>query len=123
MFLVTGSRDWTDECSVLYEIAFTIPSTAILVQGGAKGLDTTFGRLWARWGPQEVYPADWQQYGRSAGMIRNQEMVNLKPDLCLAFIKNDSPGASGCLEMARDAGIPVRVWRDYGSGSVYLDEQ
>lgn len=40
-----------------------------------------------------------------------KEMVNLGGDLCLGFIKNESRGATQTVEMARAAGIDVRVWR------------
>jgi hypothetical protein len=41
--------------------------------------------------------------------MRNQHMVSLGADLCLAFIANNSPGATGCMKMAHRAGIPVEL--------------
>jgi hypothetical protein len=34
-------------------------------------------------------------------------MVNTRPDLCVAFIVDQSPGASGCARLAEEAGIPT----------------
>lgn len=113
--LVTGSRTWEIAWPVLYEIAFTIPAGANVVHGGAKGLDSLFGRLWSPYGSVEVHPADWKGYGRAAGPIRNQLMVDLGANIALAFIQNGSSGASDCLDRMLRAGIPTVVWRDDGN--------
>lgn len=117
--LVTGSRGWEDELSIPYTIAFLCPTPAVLVEGGARGLDRMFRRLWLPYGPIESYPvtgADWDQYGQNAGHRRNKIMVDTSPNVCVAFIKNGSAGASGCRDMAVAAGIPTWVWRQDGSG-------
>lgn len=67
----------------------------------------------------ESHPADWDKHGKQAGYIRNQEMVNLGADVCLAFIArcakpgcpearvHDSHGTSNCADAAERAGITV----------------
>jgi hypothetical protein len=45
----------------------------------------------------QQFPAEWKTYGKSAGMIRNQKMLDEgKPDLVVAF-----PGGSGTDDMIR----------------------
>lgn len=47
----------------------------------------------------EGFPADWRKYGKSAGPLRNQQMIDEgKPDLVVAF-----PGGTGTADMVRRA--------------------
>lgn len=117
--LVTGSRDWPYPHAVEQELAALLgKSPLVVVQGGAKGADAA-AYLWAchmqNQGVYQVRPethdANWTRDGKAAGFIRNQQMVNLGADLCLAFIFNDSKGASHCRERALWAGIPTRTIR------------
>lgn len=113
--LVTGSRDWDDTASIEEALALAWarwgqPASAVLVTGGCPtGADRIAEDWWTAQGLQvERHPADWKKHGRAAGPIRNHVMVTLGADLCLAFIKGNSAGASGCAAMAETAGLPVR---------------
>lgn len=90
----------------------------VLVHGGnASGADMMGDVLWRQWrkfqpnwlAEPEIHPADWARHGRKAGPIRNQEMVDLGADVCVAFIRDRSRGATGTVKLAETAGIPVRV--------------
>lgn len=119
--LVTGSRSWTDEATIhnaLWEQLqrlgpyASVSSTPVLVHGGARGADEIAAAVWhVMWGLQyERHPvekADWDRLGKRAGIIRNQHMVDLGADVCLAFIKDGSRGASHCATAAEKAGIPT----------------
>ncbi|BBX09437.1 hypothetical protein MAIC_42400 [Mycolicibacterium aichiense] len=58
---------------------------------------------------EEWHPADWDQYGKAAGHIRNNHMVSLGADLCLPFPLGESRGTRGCMLAAQKAGIPMKA--------------
>jgi hypothetical protein len=68
-----------------------------LVHGGAAGADSLAGK-WARKNNIDltVVRANWLQYGRAAGALRNTEMLKHKPSLVVAF-----PGGTGTADMVR----------------------
>lgn len=113
--LVTGSRDWDDQQAIfeaLSDIDEASSGPITLVHGGARGADTVaeeFAHA-AGWSI-ERHLADWKNLGKRAGFVRNAEMAELGADLCLAFIKNNSRGASMMANLADQVGIPVREFR------------
>lgn len=79
-----------------------------LVHGAARGADTLAGNIGAQLGYSiEAHPADWNTYGKKAGIIRNQHMVNLGADVTLAFPIGESRGTRHCMRVAELARIPV----------------
>ncbi len=112
IILVTGGRDFNDKERVFKKLDEIIAGVQDLnevsvIQGGARGADS-LGRLWAKdnWIYWKSFDADWNQYGKRAGPIRNQQMIDeCEPDLCVAF-----PGGRGTADMVRrckKAGIKV----------------
>lgn len=58
------------------------------------------------------HPADWNAYGKRAGMIRNGEMVQAaRAHVWAGFPFPDSSGTLDCLRKAGEAGVPIRVFR------------
>ncbi|MGV9891654.1 DciA family protein [Streptomyces sp. NPDC003395] len=119
--LVTGSRTWTNTRLVddallnAWHDATQVygPGTAIVVVHGAcpRGADS-YADAWAtrqdrQYVSVEPHPADWKEHGRGAGFRRNAEMVQCGADLCLAFIKNGSSGATHTANLAEEHGIPT----------------
>ena len=116
--LITGSRDWSraDLIHAALDAALselvTGPADIVTLVHGAcpTGADAIAAAYWSQLGlPVEAHPADWIRHGRAAGPVRNAMMVNAGADLCLAFPKGASRGTRGCLRLAQQAGIPVRV--------------
>jgi hypothetical protein len=136
--IVTGSRNWDDKPGAwgnqtgiveraldsLMEAAefYNRPNEITLVHGDCPDSPDRLADKAARdlgW-TVETHPADWDFYGKQAGFIRNQEMVDLGADLCMAFLAlcikpkcghypHYSHGASHCADAAERAGI--MVWR------------
>lgn len=98
--LVTGSRDWSDQQAVygaLADIIRELPADreVIIVHGACPTGADHMAHEWAR------------GYG---AVIENGLMVVAGADICLAFIRNQSRGASHTARLAEQAGIPVRRW-------------
>lgn len=114
--LVTGSRDWSD-ADTMFRALLRQPGDAQLVHGGCKGADLMADRLWKILGRielngrpyPEVHEAKWSEFGAAAGPIRNQRMVDLGADVCLAFPMPWSRGTWDCVRRARAAGIAVEI--------------
>jgi hypothetical protein len=110
--LVTGSRDWTNAVAIEHALRHRAVKGAVLVHGNCRGADIIAATIWRRLGlKDEPHPADWSLHGKAAGFIRNREMVNSGIDLCLAFIKNFSRGATNCAELADERGIRTEIFR------------
>ena len=78
-----------------------------VIQGGATGADTGAER-WARASevPVSCFRADWEQYGRQAGPLRNTRMLaEGRPDAVIAF--QGGKGTADMVRKARAAGLPV----------------
>lgn len=117
--LVTGSRKWQDAYTIqraLWELVVEhLDEPLTLIHGGAAGADSVAGKWWSHAvGPCQVVLPRWDLYGNSAGHVRNQEMVDmLEPgDVVLAFLRDESPGTTGCVNAARRAGFDVRVFTE-----------
>ncbi|MFC0547078.1 DUF2493 domain-containing protein [Kutzneria chonburiensis] len=117
--LITGSRTWRDwtviESAILGQVpGYADGQDAVIVHGGCPtGADEIADTIAACMGlPTEIHRADWTRHGRRAGPLRNAHMVSLGADVCLAFIRDNSTGASHCLWLARQAGIPAITHRE-----------
>ena len=106
--LVCGGRDFNDQ-PFLYGVldSFGFGPITTIIHGAARGADSMAGK-WARDRkiPELVFPADWNLYGKQAGPIRNQQMLDQgQPDIVVAF-----PGGRGTAHMisiASKAGVIV----------------
>lgn len=74
-----------------------------------SGADDLIVRWCARY-PYRVYgfPADWEQYGKRAGFLRNCEMAEHATDL-LAFWDGRSRGTRHMIEHAKKKGLAIKV--------------
>jgi hypothetical protein len=112
--LVSGSRYLSDPQLIrsVFEGVFKEYPKGTLIHGGAKGVDRFVGELAKEAGYEVIEcKANWEKYGKGAGMIRNQEMVdNYSPDLLIAFPIKESRGTFHTIKYAEKKGIETRVY-------------
>lgn len=107
--IIAGSRGVTD--SGLLEIAIERCGWEIssVVSGGARGADA-LGERWAaaRSLPVEVFPADWNLHGKSAGYRRNEQMAK-NAEALVALWDGVSRGTKHMIDLARKHNLRVHV--------------
>lgn len=129
--VVTSSRTWQNRDLVYQVLGAAIRSSSDgrvkITHGKAKTGGDRFAGMWADKVPNAVndpWPADWERYGKRAGFVRNEQMADLMPHICLAFInpcnepecpdvgEHDSHGAGMMVDLCEERDIPVEVFRE-----------
>lgn len=108
--IISGSRTITD-AGLLYRVMERCPwEPTTILSGGARGVDK-LGEEWAReWGiPLEVYPANWEKYGKTAGFIRNSQMAS-KARALVAIKTGVSNGTKNMIKHAVEHGLHIYVF-------------
>ena len=107
--LVCGGRDFND-VTLAYKVLnhfHDIHGFTCVIDGDAKGADRLAG-LWAKdiGIESRKYPADWKTYGRAAGHIRNQQMLDEgRPEMVIAF--PGGKGTANMISLTKKAGIDL----------------
>lgn len=111
--IVAGSRGITDYeivASAIRESGWLDKSTEI-ISGMARGVDSLAVNFAAvNHFVLHQFPADWNKYGRSAGVVRNKEMAEFA-DALVAIWDGKSKGTKHMIDAARDKGLKVFVKR------------
>lgn len=125
--IVCGSRNWegiwaTERIHrVLLAVellAGTLNSPLQIVHGNCPSGADAIADRWARRRGYEpvVFDADWSQYGKAAGPMRNTTMGLAGGDMCIGFLRDASRGTLDMLGKAEKYGIPAFVvdWEEEG---------
>ena len=82
----------------------------VVVSGTARGADS-LGEKYARERGYAVerFPADWQQYGKTAGPVRNRLMAD-NADALISFWDGHSTGTQNMIMEAKKKGMVVRIY-------------
>lgn len=110
-----GSRRFTNQFQASLHIDgfFTqCPEKIEVIVGGATGADSMIEAAARRNGHTvTVMEADWETYGKKAGILRNLQMLDRNPDIVVAWWDGKSRGTKHTVEEARRRGIPVQVYQ------------
>lgn len=112
--LVCGGRDYRDTkliCDILDSYLNDYPHSLSIIEGGASGAD----HIAFQWATRNNVPvttvqAEWKWFGKFAGPIRNQQMIDMKPDVVLAFPSGTSRGTYDTINRATHADILTYVY-------------
>jgi hypothetical protein len=116
--ILTGDRYYSDGETIrgaLLQAWYDLGSGSdiLLIEGECPygGADIIGRNLWIKGGfPVLPMPADITEDGRILGPARNQRMVDVGANLCLAFPTAQSRGTRNCIRLAKAAGIDTRIY-------------
>jgi len=120
--VVTGSRNWPTGTDIAWDLRRFAPDE--IVHGNCpRGADYFAKTIAMQLGAKETaFDADWKQYGRQAGLIRNQKMIDYVTDkssdsyvVVFAYRLNDSKGTTDCIKRAKQSKLNVVVKDMVGS--------
>ena len=108
--LICGSRNFSDK-QLIRSVIMQLPKDTVIIQGGARGADH-MAKLYAleRGMIVEEYLPNWDELGKKAGPLRNQEMIDKgHPDKVIAFFYDmeNSKGTWDMIRRSEKANIPI----------------
>ena len=123
--VIAGCRDYNDYMEAKGYIDFCISNVRkkneiVIVSGCASGADA-IGERYAKENGFKVekYPADWKNFGRSAGPIRNKRMAEIS-DYVICFWDEKSKGTKSMIDYARKYNKPIRIKRIFIDNKVII---
>ena len=114
--IIAGGRDFNDyeymstKLNELFKDQNLFNNKAIkVISGMAKGADT----LGIQYADEHkltkiLFPANWKEYPRIAGFLRNNDMLSIATHL-IAFWNGESSGTKHMIEIAQEKGIPTWI--------------
>lgn len=134
VMLVTGARSWDDEhtmCATFRDIwrgweAENIIRPVLVSGHCPDGADAMAERLWRKAGLEILaFPASWAAHGRTAGLVRNQQMVDATAVFrdagarvrCIAFL--DWCRIPDCAQLSQEQLVPEGPPGHYSHGTIH----
>lgn len=108
---VVGSRSFKDRERLFKELdLFHLDKPiSLIISGGAIGADS-LAEDWAksRGVSTQIFLPDWKTHGKSAGFIRNQDIISACEE-CVAFWDGESRGTLHSINLAKAKGLPLTL--------------
>ena len=112
--IIAGSRTFTDYQRLCQVLAPDRHRIAQVITGGARGADQ-LGYRWA-WKHQvrhQLFRAEWERFGKSAGMRRNEQIARVG-DILVCFWDSQSRGTRHMIGCMQQLGKPCVIIRTDG---------
>ena len=123
--VIAGCRGYKNYIEAKKYIDFCISNVRkkneiVIVSGCASGADA-IGERYAKENGFNVekYPAEWKNFGRSAGPIRNKRMAEIS-DYVICFWDEKSKGTKSMIDYARKYNKPIRIKRIFIDNKVII---
>ena len=119
--IIAGSRnfynyDTVEETVISYFMSHGFPKENIeIISGGARGADSLGEQLAKSYELKlTIFSAQWDTYGKAAGMIRNKEMADYaikdsNKAILFAFWDGQSRGTKGMIDIAKRCSMEVII--------------
>lgn len=109
--IIAGSREINNYFLIKHALAKLPWEITTVISGHARGPDK-LGELWAKENniPLEIYPADWDYFGKRAGYIRNELMAQ-KAEALVAFWDGKSKGTEHMINIAKEYSLRTIIFR------------
>lgn len=111
--VVFGSRDFSSFDLLAKKLEYFLQNiqNPVILSGRARGADC-LGEEYARRNsiPVELFPAEWEKYGKKAGFFRNKQMFDAA-DAGVAFWDGFSRGTKNMIDLFLQSGKPLRIVR------------
>lgn len=100
-----GCREFTNQKLVDAVLSKYLGEITLIVSGGACGADSMAEDFAKRHNIDTlIFKPDWNKYGKSAGFIRNEDIIK-NADLVIAFWDMESKGTAHSLSLAEKYGV------------------
>jgi hypothetical protein len=115
--IIAGGRDFTNwyqlHCQVAHILSLKFEWDSLdeieIVSGGARGVDKLgekFAKIYDI--DLKIFPAKWNEHGKSAGFIRNNDMAKYASAL-IAFWNGKSKGTKHMIDTARKNNLETHI--------------
>ncbi len=112
-YLVCGTRNYVG-FQMMRRVLSRLRKDDVVIEGEARGADMMARNLARELGLECLaFPANWDKFGKAAGVLRNQEMLKQgRPDCVYAFYMNEadynnSRGTRDMVKRSISAGVRV----------------
>lgn len=110
---IVGSRDYPrlDQVKSCVEMLKASLDNFQIISGGARGVDTAAVEAAKELDiPYDVIEAEWDIYGKAAGMHRNRELVRMCDELFI-FWDGQSPGTRNVIDLCSKSNVSYTIYR------------
>lgn len=113
VWLISGSRDFPDKGLAYAVFKSQFNPGDLVIHGGARGVDTWANECAEYRGCKiDVWPANWEKHGKSAGIMRNRQMLDeayAKHGRALILWDGVSMGTKHMLDLVERVGMSLTL--------------